>query len=202
MLSAPTSTAPAASSRCTSTASCEAAGLSRSIFEPASVGRPATSNRFFTAKGTPSSGSARVASPSGEASAWSSAAARLRARPPVTSVKALTRVSVKAMRARLACTSALTLTEPARTALAMAEASFNNRASAFIACPRGIHRCKHHGRIVVRRERHGVQQGRELCSQREVTDHAGPVLRLQRQAHSQGCGVHIGFDLGRRHGVL
>jgi hypothetical protein len=41
-----------------STASAVAGRASRSIFEPASVVRPATSNRFFTAKGTPSSGSA------------------------------------------------------------------------------------------------------------------------------------------------
>jgi hypothetical protein len=33
------------------------------IFEPASVVRPAMSNRFFTAYGTPSSGSSRVRAP-------------------------------------------------------------------------------------------------------------------------------------------
>ena len=56
MLSAPTSTAPAASSRAISVASAVAGGRSRLILEPASVARPATSNRFLTANGTPASG--------------------------------------------------------------------------------------------------------------------------------------------------
>src|SRR5579862_159746 len=60
MLSVPTSTAPAASRRSTSVASRDAGGRSRLIFDPASVGSPSTSNRFFTAKGTPASGPAAV----------------------------------------------------------------------------------------------------------------------------------------------
>ena len=57
MFSAPTSTAPAASSRRTSAASRAAGGRrARSSSRPAWC-RPATSNRFFTAKGTPASGS-------------------------------------------------------------------------------------------------------------------------------------------------
>ena len=56
MLSAPTSTAPAASSRSISVASRVTARRSRLIFEPARVVRPLTSNRFFTANGTPASG--------------------------------------------------------------------------------------------------------------------------------------------------
>ena len=56
MFSAPTSIAPAASSRATSVASAAAGGRSRLMREPASVGRPATSIRFFTANGTPASG--------------------------------------------------------------------------------------------------------------------------------------------------
>src|SRR5580658_9811198 len=58
MLSAPTRMAPAASSRSINAASRAAGGLSRLILEPASVGRPATSNRFLTANGTPASGPA------------------------------------------------------------------------------------------------------------------------------------------------
>ena len=61
MLSAPTRTAPAASRRSISVASRAAGGASRLIFEPASVGNPAMSNRFFTANGTPASGGERLA---------------------------------------------------------------------------------------------------------------------------------------------
>ena len=56
MLSAPTSTAPAASIRSINVASRGDGARSRLIFEPARVGRPRTSNRFFTANGTPASG--------------------------------------------------------------------------------------------------------------------------------------------------
>src|SRR5581483_6926816 len=69
MLSAPTSTAPAASRRATSVASAVAGGRSRLIFEPARVASPATSNRFLTANGTPASG------PSGRPLARSAATA-------------------------------------------------------------------------------------------------------------------------------
>ena len=107
MLSAPTSTAPARSSRRTSSASAFAGAASRSIFEPASVAMPAMSNRFLTAKGTPSSGSSRVRSAVAEASEASTCAARRSARSRSTAVKALTRPSVASMRARLASASAL-----------------------------------------------------------------------------------------------
>src|SRR5262249_41794621 len=55
MLSAPTSTAPVDSSRAISVASRLAGARSRLIFEPASVGSPAMSNKFLTANGTPAS---------------------------------------------------------------------------------------------------------------------------------------------------
>src|SRR5262245_16003321 len=55
MLSAPTSTAPFDSSRAISVASRLAGARSRLIFEPASVGSPAMSNKFLTANGTPAS---------------------------------------------------------------------------------------------------------------------------------------------------
>src|SRR6476660_2944886 len=56
MLRAPTRTAPAASSRLMIVASRFAGGASRLILAPASVVRPAISNRFFTANGTPARG--------------------------------------------------------------------------------------------------------------------------------------------------
>ena len=61
-----------------------AGGRSRLIFEPARVGRPATSKRFLTANGTPASGPG-VRRPR----AASTAAARASARCPVTAVNAL-----------------------------------------------------------------------------------------------------------------
>src|SRR5450631_3045643 len=84
MLSAPTSTAPAASIRSTNVASRFEALRSRLIFEPARVGNPCTSNRFLTAKGTPASGPALLPA----AMAASMLRALARARSAVTSVKA------------------------------------------------------------------------------------------------------------------
>ena len=55
MLSAPSNTAPAACSRCTSTASAPAGARSRLTLEPASVRMPWMSNRFLTANGRPAS---------------------------------------------------------------------------------------------------------------------------------------------------
>ena len=85
MFSAPTRMAPAASSRSIIVASRVAGGASRLIFEPASVGMPAMSNKFFTANGTPASAGSR----SPRSRAWSSAWARSRARCSVTAVKEL-----------------------------------------------------------------------------------------------------------------
>jgi hypothetical protein len=121
MLSAPTSTAPAASSREMSGESRSAGCLSRLIFEPARVARPATSNRFFTANGTPASG------PSGAplARSASSAAARLRARAAVTSVKALSSGSSFLMRASAASTTAAADISPPPTARAISSAELS-----------------------------------------------------------------------------
>src|SRR3954468_1391381 len=95
MLSAPTSTAPAASMRSISVASRDDGARSRLIFDPARVGRPFTSNRFFTAKGTPASGP--TFSPA--ASFASIALAAARARSAVTSVKEFSTPSCAAIRA-------------------------------------------------------------------------------------------------------
>ena len=55
------------------TPSRSAGGRSRLIFEPARVGRPVMSNRFFTAKGTPASGPALAAAPAPRRAAAASA---------------------------------------------------------------------------------------------------------------------------------
>src|SRR6185312_6563211 len=95
MLSAPTSTAPAASIRSISVASRGAGARSRLIFEPARVEIPFTSNRFFTANGTPASGPGLLPA----ASSTSTCRALARARSAVTSVKQLRRPLCCAMRA-------------------------------------------------------------------------------------------------------
>src|SRR5450631_4430572 len=101
MLSAPTSTAPAASIRSISVASRFAAARSRLIFEPARVGNPCTSNRFLTAKGTPASGPALFPA----AMAASMLRALARARSAVTSVKAFKTGLCLAIRASAASTT-------------------------------------------------------------------------------------------------
>src|SRR4051794_34963440 len=118
MLSAPISTAPAASIRSISVASREDGAKSRLIFEPARVGKPCTSNRFFTANGTPASGPALFPA----ATAASIARALLRARSAVTSVNEFKIESCFWMRASAASvTSAADMLPPA-TPLAICEA--------------------------------------------------------------------------------
>jgi hypothetical protein len=101
MLSAPTSTAPAACMRCTSMASAVAAGSPLRTLLPARVVMPSMSNRFFTAYGMPAS----EGSTSPRARLASMARASRVARSKVPSVKALTRGSVTSMRA-MQCSSA------------------------------------------------------------------------------------------------
>jgi len=115
MLRAPTSTAPFASSRAISVASRGAGARSRLILEPASVGSPATSNRFLTANGTPAS------APSGwpASRAASIARALASARSSSTAVKALSTGLSAAMRASAARTTALALVCPSVTAAAI-----------------------------------------------------------------------------------
>src|SRR5438093_61490 len=117
MLSAPTSTAPAASSRSISAASRAAGGWLRLILEPASVGSPLTSYRFLTANGTPASG------PGGRpwARAASIAFALSRALASTTAVNALSAGSRFAIRASAASVIASALWPPA-TAPAISEA--------------------------------------------------------------------------------
>src|SRR6478736_9757536 len=102
MLSAPTSTAPAASMRSISVASRLAGSRSRLIFEPARVESPCTSNRFLTANGTPASGPAFFPA----ATAASTARALARARSAVTSVNAFKTGLCFAIRASVASVTA------------------------------------------------------------------------------------------------
>src|SRR5580704_1501123 len=115
MLSAPTSTAPTACRRSISGLSCWDGGRLRLILEPASVARPATSNRFLTANGTPASGPRDRPL----ACATSIACARLRARPASTAVKELRIGSRSVMRASAASTTAVALVSPPATARAI-----------------------------------------------------------------------------------
>src|ERR1700724_2796892 len=129
MLSAPTRMVPAASSRSISAASRGAGGRSRLILEPASVGRPATSNRFLTANGTPANGG----SFSPFTHAASSACARASARRSVTAVKELSNGSRSRMRASAASTICVALTRPAATAAAIEAAESQAKSPAAVS---------------------------------------------------------------------
>src|SRR5882724_7580630 len=111
MLSAPTSTAPAARSRATAVASRVAGGWAALIFDPASVASPATSKRFLAANGTPASGPG--SSPAARRPSMVSASAR--ARSPSTAVKALSARSRRAIRSSAPATTSRARVLPART---------------------------------------------------------------------------------------
>src|SRR6478736_6304645 len=151
MLSAPTSTAPAASRRSISVASRAAGGRSRLIFEPARVARPLTSNRFFTAKGTPANGPAlfppRIAA--------STARALARARSAVTSVKELSVGSCLLMRASAASVTSTADNLRLATACAMAEPDMLLESDA-----RAISGCEDIGRLDLVRQREFIDQAR------------------------------------------
>ena len=84
---------------------------------------PAMSNRFFTANGTPASGSFDL-------SLASTFLACTRARSAVTAVKALSVGLVLAMRARAASVTADAVVLPEATALAMSAEFAQSRSSA------------------------------------------------------------------------
>src|SRR6266566_775773 len=111
MLSAPTSTAPAARSRATAAASRVAGGWPALIFEPARVASPATSKRFLAANGTPASGPG--SSPAARRRSIASASAR--ARSPSTAVKALSAALRRAIRSSAPATTSRARVLPART---------------------------------------------------------------------------------------
>src|SRR6266700_4805015 len=180
MLSAPTSTAPAASMRSISVASRFATDSSRLIFDPARVGRPRTSNRFFTAKGTPASGPTFFPA----AIAASMARALARARSAVTSVKQLRLLSCLAIRASAASQTSSADSLHAATALAMSPA---DRPSAVMTGSGG----KDTGGLSIVRQRKLVDQPPQ--SQRHIE--IGPDGRLPGVLDRKHQGLRDGVDI-------
>src|SRR5689334_924456 len=181
MLSAPTSTAPAASMRSISVASRLAGARSRLIFEPARVGRPATSNRFFTAKGTPASGPTVLPA----AMSASIARALARARSAVTSVKELRMPSCCLMRASAASVaSSADILRPA-TALAISVAVISGLV-VMAASGREDRR-----RLGLVRQREFVDEAGEPQRDFEIGPHRGPPGLLDRQRQRFRYGVDI-----------
>src|SRR5256714_13803137 len=178
MLSAPTSTAPAASRRSISGWSRVAGGSSRLIFEPARVGRPFTSNRFFTANGTPASGPFSCDP--------STAAARFSARSASTSVNELSTGSRAVMRASVACTTSLADTRPPFTAAAIPAAVVQAVSISGLEDGRGLG--------IVRQLLLGHLRG-EPERDFEIGAHGGLPFRLDRHAERLRGGVDVSVDM-------
>src|SRR5262245_46987842 len=171
MLSAPTSTPPARSSRSITVASRLAGARSRLILEPASVGSPATLNRFFTANGTPASGPRRRPL----ARSASSAFARARARASVTAVKALRSPLRFLMAASVASMTAVMLVSPAKIARAISAADANVGSIAMRL------RLEHGGRLGVVRQREFGHQRRLAQRDLEIHFNRRQPLRIERK---------------------
>src|SRR5436190_22371446 len=183
MFSAPSSTAPAASSRSISFWSCAEGASSRLIFDPARVGRPFTSNRFLTANGTPAREPFLFP--------LSTAAARLRARSTSTSVNELSTGSRCVMRASASSTTAAAETRPAVTAAAISPAV----AQAESNCGSGLEdRC---GLGIVRQLLLGHKRGELECDIQVGADFALP-FRLDRNAERLRGGIDVGVERGGR----
>src|SRR5712672_2561616 len=182
MLSAPISIAPAPSSRSISVASRDAGASSRLIFDPARVARPLTSNRFFTAKGTPASGPASLP----EATRASTAFALARARSAVTSVNAFRTGLCLLIRA-----SAVSVTESAdilRLATACAIAAADSpSALAVIAISGAIDT----GRLGFIWELELIHQRRQPRRHFEVGTHRRPPAFLDRQRQGLADGIDV-----------
>src|SRR6266550_7464810 len=182
MLSAPTSTAPAASMRSISVASRVAGSRSRLIFDPARVESPCTSNRFLTANGTPASGPAFLPA----AIAASMARALARARSAVTSVNAFKTGLCLAIRASAASvTASAEMLRPA-TACAMSEA--DSASGVEVMAGSG---CKDTGRLGFIRQREFVHQPRQPQRHLEI----GLDRRLPGTLHRQAQGLRNGVDI-------
>src|SRR5882672_1819248 len=190
MLSAPTSTAPAARMRATSTASAAAGAQSRLIFEPASVRSPATSKRFLTAYGTPAS--AGKGRPCARAS--SIAAASASARSAVISVKLLNCGSRRRMSPIAACATSTARTRPSRTAAAISSAV------APISSPRSV-MAHHRGGLHVGGKLVLHDEFRNRRDTRELRDYRFAARPAQVQARERGGGIHVGGAVFGLHGV-
>src|ERR1700744_5439313 len=178
MLSAPTSTAPAASMRSIKVAS-RAAGLrSRLIFEPARVVSPFTSNRFFTANGTPASGPALLPA----AIAASTSFALARAGTAVTAVKELRTESCCWMRASAAsvASSAESLRELTAFAISAADCITVTSSGG-----------EDTGRLSLIRQRELVNEARLPQRYVEIGPDRRPPGFLNRQVKRVGEGVDV-----------
>src|SRR5215475_2810234 len=188
MLSAPTSTAPAASIRSISVASRGARGRSRLIFEPARVEIPFTSNRFFTAKGTPASGPGLLPA----ATPASTCRALARARSAVTSVKELRTPSCCAMRASAdsVASSADILREA--TALAISEADRNMAGS----------RTEDTGGLALVGQRKLVDEARHAERNFQVEPYGGAPPLLDGEVQRLCNGVDVVVDTAGCHDLF
>src|SRR3954454_23626137 len=181
MLSAPTSTAPAASMRSISVASRVAGARSRLIFEPARVARPATSNKFLTAKGTPANGPTALPA----AISASIARALARARSAGVSVKALRMALCCLMRASAASVaSRADILRPA-TALAISEAVISGLV--VMAASDG----EHGRRLGLVRQRKFVDEAAEPQRDFEVGANGRSPSVLDRQCQRLRYGVDV-----------
>src|ERR1700722_15034106 len=181
MLSAPTSTAPAASSRSTNVASREAAGRSRLIFDPARVGSPLTSNRFFTANGTPASDPGLLPA----AISASMARAFSRARSAVTSVKEFRAESCLAIRA-----SAASVALSAENFLSLTECAMSS-ADIPSPAPATVSSCEDTGGLGCVREFELVHHPRQPHGNFEVDPHGGFPGFLDREPQGLGGRVDV-----------
>src|SRR5450432_804753 len=184
MLSAPTSTAPAASIRSIRVASRDVGARSRLIFDPARVGMPCTSNKFFTAYGTPASGPGFLPA----AIAASTARALARARSAVTSVNEFKIGSCFAIRASAASvTLSADILRPV-TACAISEAESPSLLAAI-----AVSGCKDTGRLGFIGQRELIDQPRQPQRHLEVGLDRRPPGFLDRQRQGFADGVDVGI---------
>src|SRR6266850_6091738 len=182
MLSAPTSTAPAASMRSIRVASRGDGARSRLIFDPARVERPLTSNRFLTANGTPASGPTFWPA----AIAASTARAFARARSAVMSVNEFSTESCLAIRAKAASVASSAESSRSVTACAICWAD-----SPSVFTVMALSSRVDTGRLGLIRQREFVDQPRQPQRHFEVRPHGRPPGFLDRQRQRLGYGVDV-----------
>src|SRR6185369_17590735 len=182
MLSAPTSTAPAASIRSMRLASRTDSGSSRLIFDPARVQSPWTSNRFLTANGTPASGPGFLPA----AIAESIACAFARARVAVTSVKEFRIGSCLEILARVASVTLSAVIFPPCTAEAISAADKPSVAAG--AAGSG---CKDICRLGVIGQHKFIDQPRQPQRHLEIGLHGRLPGLLNRQRQRRGDGLDV-----------
>src|ERR1043166_7541935 len=198
MLSAPTSTAPAVSRRSTRVASRMAGDRLRLIFDPASVGRPATSKKFFTAKGTAASGPSGAPLPRGSPSARALA----RARPARIAVKALRAGLRAAMRASASSITAAAVTRPAATAAAISAAEAQPRSTRVSDATSAIAlRLEYRRRVRFVRQRELGDDGGKPQRQCQIGAHRGLPGGIDRQVEHARRGGDVVVERSIGHGI-